>query len=83
MNPLGFLGIEGTFFFLIDFLVANILLPINAFMIAGFAGWVVKRSTVAEEFSDSGELWKVFWRIANRYVAPVAIGLVLIDLLRN
>ena len=83
VNPLGFLGIDGTFFYLVDFLVANVLLPINALMIAVFAGWVIKRSTVAEEFSDSSELWKAFWRIANRYVAPVAIGLVLFDLLRG
>ncbi len=80
-NPLGFLGIQGTFFFLIDFTVANVMLPINALLIALFAGWAVKRSTVVEEFANSSELWIMFWRIANRYVAPVAIGIVLLDLI--
>ena len=60
---------------------ANILLPINAFLIAVFAGWVIKRSTVDEEFSDSTNVWKSFWRFANRYVAPIAIAIVLLDLL--
>ena len=81
VNPLGFLGIEGTFFYLIDFTVANVLLPVNALLIAMFAGWAVKRSTVVEEFAPSSEIWIVFWRIVNRYVAPLAIGAVLLDLL--
>ena len=81
VSPLGFLGIEGTFFFLLDFTVANLLLPINALLIAMFAGWVLKRSTITQEFSSTTELWPKFWRFANRYVAPIAISLVLLDLL--
>jgi NSS family neurotransmitter:Na+ symporter len=80
-NPLGFLGIEGTFFYLIDFTVANVMLPVNALLIALFAGWAVRKSTVVEEFANTSDLWITFWRIANRYVAPVAIGIVLVDLL--
>ena len=81
VSPLGFLGIEGTFFFLLDFTVANLLLPINALLIAMFAGWALSRSTITQEFSSRTELWPKFWRFANRYVAPIAISIVLLDLL--
>jgi NSS family neurotransmitter:Na+ symporter len=81
VHPLGFLGIERTFFDLADYTIANVLLPINAFLIAVFAGWVIKRSTVDEEFSNSTNVWKSFWRFANRYIAPIAIAIVLLDLL--
>ena len=80
-SPLGFLGIEGTFFFLLDFTVANVLLPINALLISVFAGWALNRATIIQEFSSRTELWLLFWRFANRYVAPIAISIVLLDLL--
>ena len=80
-SPLGFLGIEGTFFFLLDFTVANLLLPINALLIAVFSGWALNRSTITQEFSSRTELWPQFWRFANRYIAPIAISIVLLDLL--
>ena len=81
VSPLGFLGIEGTFFFLLDFAVANLLLPINALLIAVFAGWALNRSTITQEFSSRTELWPQLWRFANRYIAPIAISIVLLDLL--
>ena len=80
-SPLGFLGIEGTIFDILDFSVANVFLPINVLLIAVFTGWVLKRSTAVEEFSNNSELWRKFWRFANRYVAPIAITIVMLDLL--
>ncbi len=81
VKPLGFLGIDRTFFDLADFTIANVFLPVNAFLIAVFSGWVIRRSTVDEEFANSGNKWKTFWRFSNRYVAPIAIAIVFIDLL--
>jgi len=80
-HPLGFFGIEKNFFGLADFTVANVLLPVNALLIALFAGWALKPSTVNEEFSGDGANWRAYWRFANRFVAPVAIAVVLLDLL--
>ena len=80
-NPLGFLGIEGTIFDILDFAVANVFLPINVLLIAVFVGWVLKQSTASKEFSENTELWRKFWRFANRYVAPIAITIVMLDLL--
>ena len=39
-KPLAFLGIERNYFGITDFMVANVMPPINAFLIALFAGWV-------------------------------------------
>ena len=81
VQPLGFLGIERNFFGIADFTVANVLAPINAFLIALFAGWVLSNKVINEEFAGDPAIWKKYWRIANRYVAPAALIIVLFDLL--
>ena len=81
VHPLGVFGIEKTFFSLADFTVANVLVPINAFLIALFAGWVLKAGVVTEEFSQASPAWKTYWRFANRFLAPIALLLVFIDLM--
>lgn len=80
-HPLGFLGIDRSFFGIADFVVANLLLPLNALLIALFAGWVLGDESVTEEFAGDSAGWRRYWRFANRYVAPIAISIVLIDLL--
>ncbi len=79
--PLAFMGIEKTFFGLADFTVANVLLPVNALLIALFAGWVIKSAAAEEEFYQDSAAWRTYWRFTNRYIAPVAIGIILWDLL--
>jgi len=80
IRPLAFLGVDKSFFGIADFTVANVLAPINALLIALFAGWVVRRVVVDEEFAFDTGRWKSYWRIANRYLAPAALVIVLIDL---
>lgn len=79
-QPLAFIGIEKNFFGIADFTVANILAPINAFLIALFAGWVLRSAVVDEEFSADNTIWRVYWRVANRFLAPAALIIVFIDL---
>jgi SNF family Na+-dependent transporter len=57
-----------------------VLAPINAFLIALFAGWVLNKSVVDEEFAGDTDRWKSWWRIANRYLAPAALAIVFFDL---
>jgi len=80
VQPLAFLGIEKNFFGIVDFTVANVLAPMNALLIALFAGWVVRKIVVDEEFGSDTETWKSYWRITNRFLAPAALIVVLIDL---
>ena len=79
-RPLGFLGVDSTFFSIADFTVANVLTPVNAFLIALFAGWMLKSAVADEEFASDGPLWKRYWRITNRYLAPAALAIVFADL---
>ena len=81
LQPLAFLGIEQNIFGIADFTVANIILPINALLIAAFCGWALSASTATEEFGEGSPRWRAWWRTTNRYFAPVAIGVVLLDLL--
>lgn len=78
-KPLAFLGIERNYFGITDFMVANVMPPINAFLIALFAGWVLKNQAIDEEFSGDPESWKRYLRFTTRYVAPVALLIVFID----
>jgi len=80
IKPLAFINIDRNFFGIIDFTVANLLLPINALLIAAFSGWVIKNSVVEEQFSQDTSNWRIYWRFINRYVAPVAIFIVMLDL---
>ncbi len=73
------LGIRKTFFDLLDFGVANVLLPLNALLITLFAGWVLSQSAARRELRESGALWFRYWRFVVRYLAPIAIGLVFLD----
>ena len=80
-KPFEFLDIDMNIFGLIDYAVANLLLPINALLIAAFSGWVINNNVITEQFSSESSNWKIYWRFTNRYIAPIAIGAVLIDLL--
>ena len=80
VQPLAFLGVEKNIFGVADFTVANIILPVNALLIAGFAGWALSRQSADDEFGGQPTWWKTWWRFTNRYVAPIAIGIVLLDL---
>jgi NSS family neurotransmitter:Na+ symporter len=69
-----------TFFDLVDFFLANILLPLNALLIALFVGWCVKRATVDEELSLKG-VAELGWRLAVMIVAPVLVAVLMVSLI--
>jgi len=63
---------------LFDFLTANILLPLGGVLIALFAGWVLSREASFDELKLDNRLYPA-WRLLIRYVAPLAVTLVLIE----
>ncbi|MEE8496654.1 MAG: sodium-dependent transporter [Xanthomonadales bacterium] len=77
-RPLGVFSFfaEKTLFDVMDFLVANIMLPINALLIAVFAGWMMSRNATLEELALPDGLRYVFWRFILRYIAPLAFGVI-------
>jgi len=73
---------QKTIFDLMDFLVANIMLPINALLIALFAGWMMARSSTLDEL-DWPDGWRYrAWRFLVRYFAPIALGLIFFSSLK-
>jgi len=77
--PEGFLpGVaDRNFFGLVDFITANIMLPLGGILVAVFVGWVVSRETAVEEFGFSGLGFRL-WRLLVRFVIPIVVGLVLV-----
>lgn len=80
-KPLGGIKIfkDSTMFDLLDYLTANIMLPLGGLMIAVFAAWVMSRETSREELDiDDGVLYKS-WRFLVRYITPVAVLIVFLN----
>lgn len=71
-----------SIFDIADFLVSNIALPVGALFISLFVGFQLKRLHVEEEFlSGSSYGKKIFkvWYFLIRYIAPIAIAIVLLS----
>ena len=64
---------------LLDFITANVLLPLTGILIALFVGWRANRRNLKEELSASNSLLFNVWYTLIRYVAPVAIGIVFLQ----
>ncbi len=66
-----------TIFDLLDYLTANILMPLGGVLVALFVGWRVSRNVTREELGLSDGFAFQLWRILLRYVAPISVGGVL------
>jgi NSS family neurotransmitter:Na+ symporter len=66
-------------FNLLDYLVTSTLIPINGLMIALFSGWVLTHEKLEKELAFSSKLLFRCWYIAVRWLAPIAIGVILIS----
>jgi len=64
---------DKTIFDLLDFFIANFLLPLNAMLIAIFAGWIMTRQSLLEELGVRSTALSLSLRIVLRYIAPVLI----------
>jgi len=70
---------NGTWFDNIDYLSNNVFLPLGGLAIVVFAGWVMARNSTAEELDPSAGRGYRIWRWTARYVAPIAVALVLLN----
>lgn len=61
-----------------DFVAGSVALPLGALLLAVFAGWVVPRAIMRGELHNSGDGLFRFWRFMIRYVAPIAVFLILL-----
>jgi len=66
-----------TIFDTLDFLTANIMLPLGGLLIAVFVGWRMKPSDVVAEAAMGNVLLFNIWRFTLKFIAPVGIAFVL------
>ncbi|MES1045924.1 sodium-dependent transporter [Heyndrickxia oleronia] len=73
-----------TFFDLMDYTVSNILMPLGALLIAIFVPLKVKKSVLYEELKQGSGLKRGLfeaWYFLIRFVAPILIFVVMLDVL--
>ena len=71
-----------SFFDLLDFVTANIMLPTGGFFICIFTGWVLDRRFMPAELTNHGALRLHLWPLLGmllRWVCPVVILLIFLD----
>lgn len=68
-----------TIFDTLDFLTANIMLPLGGLLIAIFVGWVMHKQDVEDEVKMESPLMYTIWRFLLKFIAPVAVAIVLIN----
>lgn len=72
-----------TFFEVLDFLTANIMLPLGGLLIAVFVAWFLSPSILIEELGDIHRGYYRWWYFLLRYVSPVLLALVFVLSLLN
>ncbi|QPK63851.1 sodium-dependent transporter [Methylomonas sp. LL1] len=71
---------DKNLFQLLDYLTANLMLPLGGVAIAIFAGWMMKQSHAEQELEIPAEGFKA-WQFLIKYVAPAAVFLVFLHVL--
>jgi NSS family neurotransmitter:Na+ symporter len=67
-----------TFFDLLDFLTANILLPLGGLFIAIFVGWLMKSQFIEEELGDINQGLNHYWYLVLKYISPFLLAIVFV-----
>jgi len=67
-----------TFFDQLDFLTSNLMLPLGGICMAIFAGWLMTKETSQAELDMKSEAGFSIWQILIRYIAPIAVSIVLL-----
>lgn len=71
-----------SIFDLLEYVAANILLPLGALLIVIFLGWFLGKKIIANELSNEGSLKLRFlgmFVFIIKYIAPIAIALVFLN----
>jgi NSS family neurotransmitter:Na+ symporter len=69
----------GDVFNALDYITANIMLPLGGLFIAIFVGWILPQQRTGEEVSMGDGLLFKAWRFVLRYIAPTCILLVFLN----
>ena len=70
---------DSTVFDLLDYLTANIMLPLGGLLIAIFAAWKMSRASTVDELAMGDRFFYPLWRFLVRYITPVAVIIVFLS----
>ncbi len=76
----GFKLFDKNLFELLDYLTANIMLPLGGLAIAIFAGWMMKSQHTEQELEIPAEGFQV-WRFLIKYISPAAVFFIFLHVL--
>jgi len=81
--PLSFISIfeKYTIFDLLDYLTANIMLPLGGLAIAIFSAWVMRRQDSVQELDMGDASAYRLWHFLVRYITPVAVIIVFLNVI--
>ncbi len=69
-----------NFFEVLDYVTANLMLPLGGLFIALFSGWIMLPKDSKEELSLDNKAF-IIWKFLVSYVAPVAVFIVFLNVL--
>lgn len=72
---------DNNIFEIIDYLSANILLPLGGLLIAIFTGWFVKKELVLYELDIEKNIYYRLFHYALAYIVPIAIMLIFLSMI--
>lgn len=75
----GFKLFDKGIFDLLDYLTANLMLPIGGFCIAVFVGWTMKPKDSEYELGITTPLFYQLWKFLIAYVAPAAVFIIFLN----
>ena len=64
-----------SFFDTLDYLTANVMLPMGGLFIGIFAAWLMREASSRDELNTHDWIYKI-WRILLRYITPIAVIIV-------
>jgi NSS family neurotransmitter:Na+ symporter len=70
---------DSTVFDLLDYLTANIMLPLGGLLIAIFAAWKMSRASTIDELGMGNRFFYPLWRFLVRYITPIAVIIVFLS----
>ena len=80
-HPLSFVGrfAETNFFDLLDYITANLMMPLSGLLLALFVGWRVSPQAVADELDIRSPWFFKIWFWLLRWVVPISITIIFIS----
>jgi NSS family neurotransmitter:Na+ symporter len=67
------------YFEILDYLTANIMMPLSGLLLAVFAGWLIKPEAIQEQLQIKNQTVFKAWFWLLRWVVPISIALILIS----